>query len=79
MDDKIKYLRKKLIEIIIIYCEQFIDIIDTYQIQYIIFILLTRIYSCKYKKYNESINSILADSLINMCFFKKSPIKYMLF
>ena len=24
---------------------------------------------------NESINSILADSLINMCFFKKSPIK----
>ena len=75
MDDKIKYLRKKLIEIIIIYCEQFIDIIDAYQIQYIIFILITRIYSCKYKKYNESINSILADSLINMCFFKKSPIK----
>ena len=30
MDDKIKYLRKKLIEIIIIYCKQFIDIIDAY-------------------------------------------------
>ena len=74
MDEKIRELRKKLGEIIIKYCEQFIDIIDVFPIQYIIFILLSRLYSCKYKKYNDDINPIFAESIINMCFFKNSPL-----
>ena len=74
IDDKIKELRKKLGEIIIKYCEQFIDIIDIFPIQYIIFILLSRLYSCKYKKYNDEINPIFAESIINMFFFKNSPL-----
>ena len=75
MDDKVKYLRKKLGEIIIKYCQQFIDIIDVFQIQYIIFILITRLYSCKYTKYETEVNAILSESIINMCFFKTSPMK----
>ena len=75
MDDKIKFLRKKLGEIIIKYCTQFIDIIDVFQIQYIIFILISRLYSCKYKKYETEVNSILSEAIINMCFFKTSPMK----
>ena len=74
MDEKIRELRKKLGEIIIKYCEQFIDIIDVCPIQYIIFILLSRLYSCKYKKYNDDINPIFDESIINMCFFKNSPL-----
>ena len=74
MDEKIRELRKKLGEIIIKYCEQFIDIIDVFPIQYIIFILLSRLYSCKYKKYSDDINPIFAESIINMCFFKNSPL-----
>ena len=75
MDDKIREQRKRLGEIIIKYCQQFIDIIDVFQIQYIIFILLSRLYACKYKKYEDDINNILTDSIINMCFFKTSPMK----
>ena len=75
MDIKIKEQRRKLGDIIIKYCQQFIDIIDVFQIQYIIFILLSRLYSCKYKKFEEVINNILADSIINMCFFNTSPMK----
>ena len=75
MDDKIKEQRKGLGDIIINYCQQFIDIIDVFQIQYIIFILLSRLYSCKYKKFAEDINNILSESIINMCFFKTSPMK----
>ncbi len=75
MDDKIKEQRKGLGDIIINYCQQFIDIIDVFQIQYIIFILLSRLYSCKYKKFSEDINNILSESIINMCFFKTSPMK----
>ena len=75
MDDKIIEQRKRLGDIIINYCQQFIDIIDVFQIQYIIFILLSRLYSCKYKKFEEDINNILAESIINMCFFKTSPMR----
>ena len=75
MDDKIQFLRRKLGEIIIKYCTQFIDIIDVFQIQYIIFVLISRLYSCKYKKYETEVNSILSESIINMCFFKTSPMR----
>ena len=75
LDNKIKEYKKKLGEIIIKYSEQFIDIIDEFSIQYIIFILLSRLYSCNYKKYVDEINPIFAESIINMCFFKNSPLK----
>ena len=75
MDDKIKEQRKKIGDIIIKYCQQFVDVIDVFQIQYIIFILLSRLYSCKYKKFEEDINNILSESIINMCFFNTSPMK----
>ena len=75
MDDKVKEMRKILGEIIIKYCEQFVDIIDVFQIQYIIFILLSRLYSCNFSKYKDELNPIFAESLINMCFFDNSPLK----
>jgi len=77
MDEKIRELRKKFGEIIIKYCEQFIDIIDVFPIQYIIFILLSRLYSCKYKKYKDDINPILAESIVNMFFFDNAPLRLM--
>ena len=75
MDEKVREYRKKLGEIIIKYCEQFIDIIDVFSIQYIIFILLSRLYSCNYKKYIDDLNPIFSESIINMCFFDNSPLK----
>ena len=77
IDDKVKEMRKVLGEIIIKYCEQFIDIIDVFPIQYIIFILISRLYSCKYKKYKDDINPILAESIVNMFFFDNAPLRLM--
>ena len=73
-DNRNYELKEKLCEIIFKYIEKFI-VIDNYHMQYIIFILLKRIYFCHYKKYNEKVIFFLADSLINMCFFKESTLR----
>ena len=71
VDNRINELKEKLCEIIFKYIEKFIGV-NIYAMQYVIFILLKRIYFCHYKKYNIQVLSFLADSLVNMCFFKES-------
>ena len=73
MDEKITQMKKNIVEIIINYCQKFIDISDDFDIQYLIYILLSRLYSCKYEKYQKLLNPLLVNSIINMCFFKGSP------
>ena len=73
-DNRIAELKEKLCAIILKYIEKTI-VIELYSIQYVIFILLKRIYFCHYKKYNKQVISLLADSLVNMCFFKESSLE----
>ena len=74
-DDRISQLREQLCEIIIKYAEKFIEMIDTFAIQYIVYILVKRLYFCHYEKYKDDILPLISYSLINMCFFKESPIQ----
>ena len=73
-ENRINEYREKLCEIIFKYIEKFLEMVDIFSIQYIIYILIKRIYFYHYDKYKKTINSLLADSLINMCFFKNSPL-----
>ena len=74
-DDIIKDLREKLCEIILAYAEKFIDMVDFFSFQYLIYVLLKRIYFSHYENYNkQTIITLLAESLLNMCFFKESPL-----
>ena len=75
IDEKIEQMRISLGDIIIYYSSKFIDINNLFEIQYLIFILLSRLYLCKYEKHKKSIIPILAKSIINMCFFKNSPMR----
>ena len=74
-DGKIVQMRIALGDIIIPYCQKFINITNIFEIQYIIFILLSRLYSCKYEKHKKAVIPLLAKSIINMCFFENSPMK----
>ena len=74
-DEKINELRMKICDIIFIYCEKYIDLINEFAIQYIIYILVKRIYFCYYKKYEKKINSLLSEVLVNLCFFEDTPIR----
>ena len=74
-DELINELREELCEMILKYIEKFIVIIDSFQIQYLIYVLIKRIYFSHYMQYKKKVENLLVDSLINMCFFKESPLK----
>ena len=74
-DNIVNKLREKLCEIILVYVEKYIDLIDFFSFQYLIYVLLKRMYFSHYEKYNKQIIPLLAESLLNMCFFKESPLR----
>ena len=74
-DNKIDELRLKILDIILAYCKKFIDLIDEFAIQYIIYILIKRIYFSNFNKYNKTIINLLSEALTNLCFFEDSPIE----
>ena len=74
-DEVIDELREELCEIILKYIEKFIVLIDFYSMQYLIYVLIKRIYFSHYKQYKKRVDFLLVDSLINMCFFKEAPLK----
>ena len=73
-DDKIDELKYKICDVILSYSKKFIDLIDEFAIQYIIYILMKRMYFLNYEKYKKSVINILVEVLPNLCFFEDSPI-----
>ncbi len=71
-DDKIEELRQKICDVIIVYCEQYIDIVEEFAIQYVIYVLMKRMYFYNYQKNEKKINFILPEVLVNLCFFEDS-------
>ena len=74
-DNNIKELKEQLCIIILKYVEKYIKITKYYSIQYLIFILIKRVYFCHFKKYQKKEIPLLIESLVNMCFFNDSPMK----
>ena len=74
-DNRIIEFQENLYEIIFKYIEKFIELIDVFVIQYIIYTLIKRIYFYNYEKYKQRLFPLLVDSLTNMCFFKDAPLK----
>ena len=74
-DENIIQLKEILCEIIIKYVEKYIELTNVFAIQYLIYILIKRIYFCHYEGCQKKVIPLIADSLINMCFFKESPLE----
>lgn len=77
INDFIMELRESLAEIIFKFIKKFIELSDNYQIQYLVHIIARRLYFAKMKKYEKKIIPFLAESLVNLCFFKQAPLKFM--
>ena len=69
-DNDIESMREKICRIIIKYVEKFINISNLLELQYILFILLKRIYFYYFEKYGKEIISLFIRNLINLCLFK---------
>ena len=71
-DDEIEESREKICDIIINFANKFINLKNDFPIQYIVYILIKRIYFSEYKNYEDICSNLLAQSLINLCFFEES-------
>ena len=71
-DEEIDELREKLCDIIINYANKFINLKNDFPIQYIVYTLIKRLFFSDYKNYEDICKNLLAQSLINLCFFEES-------
>ena len=69
-DNDLEPLRVELCEIIIKYIEKFKTITNLLDIQFILFVLLKRIYFYYFDKFEEAITPLFVQILINLCLFK---------
>ena len=66
-DPEIEEMREKLCEIIIKFVDKFKNVSNLLEFQYIQFILLKRIYFYFFEKYENILNPLLVQILINLC------------
>ena len=65
-------MREKICDIIIEYANKFINLKKDFTIQYIVYILIKRIFFSNYKKYQNISKNLLVKILCNLCFFEES-------
>ena len=68
-DEEIDQMREKICELIIKYLEKNKSISNIFEFQYLLYILIKRIYFI-YDKYKEKVEPILSEIMINLCFYK---------
>ena len=75
IDEDIELMRENLCKLIIIYVEKFKTIKNLFEFQYVLYVLIKRIYFHFYEKFKEQIDVLLAEIMINLCFFKEETIE----
>ena len=75
IDEDIELMRENLCKLIIIYVEQFKAIKNLLEFQYVLYVLIKRIYFHFYEKFKEQIDVLLAEIMTNLCFFKEETIE----
>ena len=68
-DEEIDQMREKICELIIKYLEKNKSISNIFEFQYLLYVLIKRIYFI-YDKYKEKVEPILSEIMINLCFYK---------
>ena len=70
-DSDIELMREELCEVIIKFVDKFKGITNLLEFQYILFVLLKRIYFYFFEKYEKDISELFVQILINLCLFKE--------
>ena len=73
-NEVIEKLRIKLCELIIKYIEKFKELNNVFGIQYILYVLIKRIYYYYYDQYIDKIKPFIVDIIISLCFFEEAPL-----
>ena len=68
-------MREKLCDLIIKYVEKYKDIKNLFEFQYVLYVLVKRIYFHFYDKYKDKIEPLLTEIMTNLCFFKVETIE----
>ena len=71
-NEEIEELKGQLCDIIIAYAKKFISLTNNFSVQYIIYILIKRIFFSNYEKYKNASKNLLIKALSNLCFFENS-------
>ena len=71
-DADVEKMREELCEIIIKYVDKFKNITNLLEFQYVLFVLLKRIYFYYFDKYEKELIPNFVQILINLCLFKES-------
>ena len=75
IDEDIEFMRENLCKLIIKYVEKFKAIKNLFEFQYVLYVLIKRIYFHFYEKFKDKIDLLLAEIMTNLCFFKEETIE----
>ena len=74
-EDDIEKLRENLCDLLIKYVEKYKIIKNLFEFQYVLYVLIKRIYFHFYDKYKDKIELLLAEIMTNLCFFKVESVE----
>ena len=74
-DDEIEKMREKISELIIKYSEKYKSFTNNFDFQYVLYVLIKRVYFHYYEKFKDKIESILSEIMVNLCFYKIDSIE----
>ena len=74
-DEDIEAMRERISELIIKYAEKYKSISNIFDFQYVLYVLIKRVYFHYKDKFKEKIESFLSEIMINLCFYKVESIE----
>ena len=74
-DNEIEQMREKLSDLIIKYIERYKSITNIFEFQYVLYVLIKRVYFLYYEKNKSKIEPILAEIMVNLCFYNVDSIE----
>ena len=74
-DYEIEQMREKLSDLIIKYVERYKSITNIFEFQYVLYVLIKRVYFLYYEKNKNKVEPILSEIMVNLCFYKVDSIE----
>ena len=74
-EDEIEEMREKICELVLKYIEKYQGVNNIYEFQYVLYVLAKRVFFLFEGKFRNKIEPIIAEIMINLCFYKINSIE----
>ena len=74
-EDEIEEMREKICELVLKYVEKYKGVNNIYEFQYVLYVLAKRVFFLFEGKFRNKIEPIIAEIMINLCFYKINSIE----